>query len=223
MLTDCSDKYGEVVTVAVGSEALRREFYIHTELLLHYSSYFRKALSPAWIEGQTKSIVLSKDSPTIFQTFFHWIYSGKLYSTLTNGFIPISFKDICALYVFGDARGIPDLCNAAVDVLFQKVVHEWGFHIHCLPYVYDNTLAGSNLRKTIVDLSVCCFSFGSLETREQLFPKKFLIDVIVRSRQLNAAPGSLPDKSAFLKMKATEMCTYHDHECPHDLDKNRAS
>jgi hypothetical protein len=202
---------------------MKKDFYVHVGLLLHYSSYFRKALNPVWVEGHTKSITLSEDSPAIFHMFFHWIYTGEIYSTLTNGRIPISFKDILALYVFADARGIPELCNAAVDVFFQKFANEWVFPSPSLAYVYENTLAGSNLRAIVVHLAVCCFNFCNLKQTEQNFPKEFLVDVVLCSVQLKIAPGNVPDKQAFLDKRATEMCTYHDHKCPHDLDKTRSS
>jgi hypothetical protein len=223
ILTPFSENYGEIVTISVGSEAVKKEFYIHAGLLLHYSSYFSRALNPVWVEGRTKSIALSEDRPAIFQIFFRWIYTGGLYSTLVDGAIPILFEDICALYIFADARGIPELCNRAVDVLLQKSVNERIFPTHCLTYVYDNTLAGSNLRSTIVDLAVSCCSFGSLENNEERFPKQFLIDVIFRSRQLKTAPGGLTDRVAFLEEKAAEMCIYHDHEYPHDPNKTQSS
>jgi hypothetical protein len=222
-LTPYSDDYGEIATISVGSEAEKKDFYIHAGLLVHYSSYFRKALDSAWIEGRTKSITLSEDSPTIFQIFFHWIYTGELYSVVLDGAIPISFQDIFALYVFADARCIPELCDAAVDVFFRKFANVWYLPTDCLAYIYDNTLEGSNLRNIFVSLAVSTFNFCHIENHEEQYPKQFLIDVILRSYKLKTVPGNFISKKAFLTEMATQLCTYHDHKCPHDLDKTRSS
>jgi hypothetical protein len=199
------------VTVIVGSEAEKRECYIHAGLLTHYSSYFRNALKPEWVEGRTKNIVVSEDSPSMFQIFFLWLYSGKLYSTLANGRVPISTRMICTLYIFGDANGIPELCDAAVDLVFQKFANEWAFPAQCLSYIYDHTLASSKLREIFIHLAVYCFSFCNLRSEEECFPKEFLIDVILRSRQSKTWPGNFQDKETFLDKTASEMCIYHAH------------
>jgi hypothetical protein len=202
------------VTVVVGSGADKKEFYIHAGLLTHCSSYFRNALKPEWAEGRARKIVLSEDIPVIFRIFFHWAYSDKLYPPLANGRIPISYNNICALYVFAGTRGIPELCNAAVNVLFQKFACAWGFPTNCLTFVYDNTLVSSKLHDLLIDLAVCCFSFCNLGDEEELFPKEFLVDVILRSRKLKIWPGNCKDKDTFLTTKASEMCMYHDHQRP---------
>jgi hypothetical protein len=222
ILTPRSDEYGNIVTIIVGPGAMNEEFHIHAGLLIHYSSYFRKALNPVWIEGCTKNIALSEDSPTVFQIFFRWIYSDELYSAPADGRVPISYLNICALYVFADAPGIPELCNAAVDVFFRKFTIEWGFPGMCLTYIYDNTLEGSNLRNIIVELAVRYFSFHNLASHQERFPKEFLVEVILRLRQLESGLNK-PPNMALLEKQATEMCTYHDHKCPHDLDKTRSS
>jgi hypothetical protein len=73
------------------------------------------------VEGQTRTIKLTKDDPEVFRVFFHWMSSGKLYSRLLpDKNIPLTSTTICSIYLFGDIRGIPELCNAAVDLLFQK-------------------------------------------------------------------------------------------------------
>jgi hypothetical protein len=57
----------------------------------------------------------------VFQLVFNWLLTEKVYSQLTpEDRIPVKYSEICQLYVFGDARGIPELCNATVDLRFPK-------------------------------------------------------------------------------------------------------
>jgi hypothetical protein len=147
---------------------------------------------------------------------FHWLYSGRLYSSLaTDGGLPISDLDLCALFVLGDYCGIPELCNEAVDLFFQSFASNWVFPTDCLPYVYDSTLPNSKLRAILVDLAVGSFSFSTIKISEHLYPKEFLSDVILRSRELKHWPGDIDNKTWFLHQNAAKLCMYHDHEDPY--------
>ncbi|KAH4779353.1 hypothetical protein HBH63_128640 [Parastagonospora nodorum] len=210
------DTYGPIVTVVVGSECDKKEFHIHGGLLQHYSSYFRRAMKPEWTRDATDRIELKQEDPALFQIVFHWFYSGKLYSTpAANGQVPVSEPDLCKIFVVGDCRGIPELCNAAINLLFQRFANEWAYACRCLNYIYTNTIAGSCLRSLFVDLAVSSFSFDKLKENESSYPKEFLIDVVLRSRELKTWPGNVGSKKGFLENKAAEICKYHDHKDPH--------
>ncbi|KAF1914382.1 hypothetical protein BDU57DRAFT_558026 [Ampelomyces quisqualis] len=210
------DNFESVILIVVGSGTKETSFQVHAGLLKHYSSYFRNALKESWVEGETKIVRLAADEPANFKTFFHWLYSGKLYYTLTpEGKVPFSDTKICSLYVFGDARGIPEFCNAAVDLLFVRFAHEWAYPATPLRYVYDNTSANSKLRKLLVDLSVGTFAFSDLRSYESRYPKDFLVDVVLRSRELKTWPGNFEDKKRYLDGKRSQLCNYHDHKSPH--------
>lgn len=211
-----SDIYGSIITAIVRPDCKKKDYQIHEGLLRHYTSYFRTALKPVWADGKRDTITLPDDNPTLFKIFFHWLYSGKLYSNLaSDGSVPISESDLCVLFVFGDCRGIPGLCNAAVDLLFQCFAGEWRYANGCLNYIYDNTSTESALLAIFVDLAVGTFSFPQFRACENIYPKEFLIDVISRSRELKSWPGNLENKKKFLDKKAAEMCMYHGHKDPY--------
>ena len=108
-----------MITIIVGKAEHGRKFYAHKGLLAHYSSYFRAALKEEWEEGATKTVTIPEDIPDVSRAFFHWLMTGKLYFALTeDGKIPLSFELICEMFVFGDARGIPEFQDAAIDLLF---------------------------------------------------------------------------------------------------------
>jgi hypothetical protein len=153
--------------------------------------------------------------PTL-RLFFHWSYCGKLYSPVDgNGQIPFSYGDLCAFYVFGDIRGAPEFCNAAIDLLFRKFATGWAYPGTCLHYAYDNTTANSELRSVFVDLAVDAYTFANLRQHETGHPKDFLIDVVLRTRESKTWPGNCDNRQMFVTKKAAEMCNYHDHRCPH--------
>jgi hypothetical protein len=177
------ETYGSMVLVTVGTGENLGTFHLHEGLLRHYSSYFHAALKPEWqASSPPKAITLDLDDPKGFQAFFNWLYTGALYSTLnSNGSVPLRPVQICQIYVFGDARGIPELCNAAVNTLLQVSIQDWTFESPCLNYIYANTLPGSKLRKLMVDDAVGTYDFANLLDGAQLdkYPKDFLAEVLV--------------------------------------------
>ena len=146
-----------MVTILVGNGDKLRKFNIYKDILTFYSSYFRNALKDDWVEGQTKTINLVDDDPEVFQIFIYWLFSKRLYhpnsvpQSPNEKDTPLSFRHICDLYVFGDIMGIPELCIAAVDILFAKMMTIWIFPEGVLEYVYDNTPENSSLRRLLSD------------------------------------------------------------------------
>lgn len=192
-----------------------RTFPVYEGLLKHYSSYFRAALKKVWIEGQSKSVTLPTEDPEVFRAFFRWISTGKLYSRLApDGKIPLTFETICEIYVFGDARGAPELCNATINMLFQKCMQDWVYPSSTLDYIYDNTPDKSVLRNFVVDYAVETFSFSDIRLNEPEYPKSFLVSVIKRLVEVDerlcymnrGPPGN------YIHWKKTQICSkYHDH------------
>jgi len=180
--------------------------------------------------GGSRTVELKDDDPEVFQAFFGWLYTGKLYSALdASGKVPLTTKLICEVYVFGDARGAPELCNAAVDLLIQKMQHEWIYPTYQLVFVYENTPPGSPLRKLLVDDAVQNSSFSELVDLTQrskgleLYPKDFLGDVVLAFMALGSTP--IPSSAGYgtLTYGKTNWATYikplicsryHDHPAP---------
>lgn len=199
--------------MVVGNGETQREFHVYKSLLEHHSSYFRTALKPTWKEGATRVVKLPEDDPDIFAIFFHWIFTGKLYPKLTaKGKVPLSFLEAFRVYVFSDARGIPALGNASINLIFQKSFQDWKCPTDHLQYVYENTLPGSRLREFIVDDALECYNFTKLAEEPELFTKDFLVEVF-RSKMRGLCPGrpSLLDRATYIKEKKDELCKYHIH------------
>jgi len=219
-----------MITVVVGSGEEMRKFYTYKGLLAHYSTYFKAALKDEWREGASKTVELKEDNPEVFKAFFHWIHTGKLYFALdASGKIPLSQMLICEIFVFGDARGSPDLCNTAIDVLLQKTHQEWRVPLAEAPYVYQNTLPGSALRKFLVDDAVETYRFERLSDPSQRehellrWPQEFLAEIVVAFVALGSTPipssagyGTLSyNKNNWVTYIKPLICSrYHDHPAP---------
>jgi hypothetical protein len=167
---------------------------------------------------------LTNDNPEVFRAFFHWINTGKLYFALNvKGEVPLTLRLICEVYVFGDARGVPGLCNAAIDLLFQKIQQEWKFPFCELAYVYDNTLFGSALRRCLVADLAETHRFAMLsdpiqrEVELPKYPKEFLADILVAFMALGSRPipSSTFNKINWANSMKDMLCPkYHDHSPP---------
>jgi hypothetical protein len=215
-LTISSDEYGEIVTIVVGTEETGKEsFSIYEGLLKHYSTYFKAALKKEWIGAAEKVIELPLEIPETFRAFYHFVYTQKLFSRLTaEGKIPLSSDKICRIYVFGDSRGIPELCNAAVDLLFQRDCQTWQYSAHTLTYIYGETSEHSLLRKYMVDYAVQKYSLPDIKIKPSKYPKEFLIDYIEKLSSEDGKMGSLKTMSTekYIHLRKLEICSkYHDH------------
>ncbi|KAH7080081.1 hypothetical protein BKA63DRAFT_600485 [Paraphoma chrysanthemicola] len=205
--------YGAIVTVEVGSEPAKHIFQVFKGLLAHYSTYFRAALQDCWREGEENTVQLSDDNPEVFSAVFHWLFTQKFYYDLSaDGSIPLADQLICEIYVFGDSRGMPGLCNDAMDLLFQKCMQVYLFPRSCIYYVWEHTLEDAALRKFLIDFAVENYAWPTTKLKNE-YPAEFLLDVITASRERAGVPGSIcPGKAQWTSKKKAEFCgKYHTH------------
>jgi hypothetical protein len=150
----------------------------------------------------------------VFSIFFDWLFTGKLYLELaTDGSIPLACQSIIEVYVFADKRGVPELGNAALDLLAQKSMQAFRFPKFALHYVWDNTPEKSNLRKFLVDFATENYDWTGIENDRSVYPLDFLIDVLAAHRGNKEELGLLcSGKLPWIEKKRQEMCSkYHDH------------
>lgn len=211
----CRDDYGDTVHIVVEKSGSKRTFAVYEGLLKHYSTYFANALKAEWRPQDGKPIVLPDTNPEIFRAFFHWLSTGRPYAKLTDeGKIPLTTNRICDIYIFGDMRGIPELCNAAVNLLFQKNMQDWIYDIYILPIIYDNTAENAAIRRFMVDWGYEKHGFTNLKARSHVLPKKYLIDFVQKLSEGNMHRSKAQDMSyqQYVKWKKPHLCdTYHDH------------
>lgn len=103
-------------------------FSVPKALLCNSSTYFKTALNSQFIEGQTQTINLDDEDPTVFRTYVAWLYQGHLKSRDIEDALddPQNFSQhIAELIVFADKRGIIELQNDSIS-MFLSYVHKNG-------------------------------------------------------------------------------------------------
>lgn len=73
----CSAFRSRLVTIKVGPKAM--SYSVHKDLLCHYSSYFRGALTGGFAEARSHEITLVEEETWIFDIFVNFLYTGRLY------------------------------------------------------------------------------------------------------------------------------------------------
>jgi hypothetical protein len=120
-------------TVLVGPKQAR--FVVHESLLIHYSEFFRAALTGRFKEAEEKAVTLEEAEPAVFGFCADWLYNRYLPSKETDDDPETieAFYDerspyhetVTKTYMFGDEKGCQDLRKAAINLLFADfVIHE---------------------------------------------------------------------------------------------------
>ena len=95
----------------------------------------------------------------MFNYFQIWLYTKK--TPLTDKAEKEINSDIVVdLYIFGEARNIPDLQNAAIDAFITQVLGSRQFPTGLIRYVYGNIAEKSPLRRLFVDICLCYCNTG---------------------------------------------------------------
>ena len=68
---------GETATIEVGTGENRQTFYIHRDLLLFYSGYFKGALNGGFAEANSGIVKPNTEEPAVFAGFVKWLYTQK--------------------------------------------------------------------------------------------------------------------------------------------------
>ena len=199
-----------MITIKVGKE--KQEFHTYRGVICYQSSFFRAALNSSFREGRTGIVELPTEDPKIFQLVNTWLNTGRLYRVQDNGkAVPLDATDLCSLYIFGDARGMPGLKNIAVDHLIKRTSEKWSLIVGKAPFVYENTPESSPLRRLIVDQLIRCVDIKDRKNWMLTHcPKstdcaEFLLDVV---DALDLISPVKPGREAW---KEVNPCDYHDH------------
>lgn len=186
-----------MVRVKVGAN--KTLFKLHRQILCNVAPYFEAAFKGGFVEAKDQVLELPKEDPAMFEHFELWVYTGNFLAK-EDSEANISWASLLGLYIFGEICEIPDLQNAAIDVLIDKQSSEKTIPTSRLPWVYDNTPEDSSLRRLLVDWMACLAimlpndrytpappgprtQWFKEETRKW-YPKDFLIDLAFAQSQL---------------------------------------
>ncbi|EGP88769.1 uncharacterized protein MYCGRDRAFT_38100, partial [Zymoseptoria tritici IPO323] len=163
---------GDLVQIDVGPKNNRSTFRVHKNVLCHYSGYFTGALNGKFIEATTKRIDLAAEDPGIFTIFVYWLYRGCIPPPGEG----LDYTTLCKLWVFGDARSVPLLQNAAMALLIRRAATTRSAPSNSVDYIYSNTMPGSPLRRVLIDLVKKVAGRKILPSAKE-WPKDALLDL----------------------------------------------
>ena len=186
-----------MVQVKVGPN--RSLFRFHKKILCNAALYFEAAFKGGFVEAKDQALLLPDESPVMFKLFELWVYTGNFLAK-DESEADISWLSLLDLYIFGEKCGVPDLQNAAIDVLIDKQSSQKIIPTDTLVRIYDNTPEDSSLRRLFVDwmanlvnlipndkyasepAEARCHWFNE-ESRDK-YPKDFLFDLAIAQSQL---------------------------------------
>lgn len=189
--------------VKVGKGA--RVFAIHRGLLCDRSAYFRAAFEGGFKEAEEQIMALPEEDVEVFELFQFWLYSDRLLDT-DESVADLSASLLIGLYLFAEARCIPQLQNMSIDALILNITVTEKFPARDLHRIYDNTAETSPLRRVLVDIGARVGNLrGSWFHKEEdnLYNNAFLIDLVLAlyDEKLKKSPED------FSQLR----CNYHVH------------
>ncbi|KAG9190523.1 hypothetical protein G6011_08611 [Alternaria panax] len=144
----------EIIIVTVGAEG--KEYHLHTSLLMHYSGYFRGALSGAFKETDEGVVSLLDIDTDAFDVFVDWLYRGTLRSDLEYVRLNPSsgLATACRAYVLADRLLVPSLKSALMDGYFDKnmrALDKWYPSCRRIIHAFENLAENDPLLRLYVD------------------------------------------------------------------------
>jgi hypothetical protein len=100
-------------------------------LLVHYSKFFRAALTGNFSEARNKTVKLEEDDPEVFELFVHWLYYQRFPDkslgddeTILKIWIEPNRETAYThfyiyLYLFGDKYDVPSLRSDTINELVR--------------------------------------------------------------------------------------------------------
>ena len=137
-----------MVQVKVGPS--KTIFRLHRKILYNVTPYFEAAFEAGFVEAAEQVLELPEENPVMFKHFQLYVYTGHFLAKEESE-ADISRASLLGLYIFGEMCGIPDLQNAAIDVLIDKQSSQNIIPTDSLLRVYNNTPEDSSLRRLFVD------------------------------------------------------------------------
>ncbi|KAK0100250.1 hypothetical protein ONS96_007533 [Cadophora gregata f. sp. sojae] len=181
----------QLVTLLAGDSPTK--FVVHTYFACHYSPVFDAAFNGNFLEGQTQEYKIQDVGEETVRLLVHWLYTQKL-DTIELQYLrkhhdPKDFgvdslsqtKALIQLWVLGEKLLIPRVQNSALDEILRIRYHT-GISVPTqYLYIYENTSAGSPLRRFFVDLCVSrCKNPPRYNDSSDRYPKEMLLDIITK-------------------------------------------
>ncbi|KAF2872412.1 hypothetical protein BDV95DRAFT_606028 [Massariosphaeria phaeospora] len=203
------------VTIEVGTGTEKTKYRPHKSFLIHYSEYFRKALSGSWKEAEDGVITLEDVEPAVFNMFVDWLYTQKLPAGIEAWYqssdTPEDVDDMVGmevlrikLYVFADRFIVPILRTTLNRLIVADTTCRLAPFPDVTSYAFENLPTEDPILAFFVDTNALfCDTYGMEEAEHDLakHPRLFLVRTI---RKMTTMRSFDPP--------ACNQCDYHEHQ-----------
>ncbi|KAL2044447.1 hypothetical protein N7G274_003152 [Stereocaulon virgatum] len=186
------ESFDEVVEVKVGPKAT--VFQIHKGLLCKAAPYFKVAFEGQFKEAEEQVLECNDEDVTMFKHFQYWLYTNNIIDE-SETVKEMTWQSIVSLYIFAEVRDIPDLQNAAMDIMINKVSLEHRIPAREFHQIYEQTDENSPLRRIAIDwlahLGRLVPAEWLVEFDKDTFPKEALVDLVFAQYELRVGTRAL--------------------------------
>jgi hypothetical protein len=189
------------VTLIVGKE--KKAYNLHKDLLCFYSDYLRAAFNGSFKEAAERKLELPDVETSLFDEFQVWLYTRDLQGPTA---ITESFHFLANMWILGDQHQIPLLQNQAMDKMFAKLAESKYFATCVVPKIYAKTVAGSPLRKAVIEIVGCTMRFDDWSLLEEGWTVECLSDLLHEVHR-----SRLDVENTFPSLPKRDKCFFHVH------------
>ncbi|CAO2656323.1 Nn.00g051260.m01.CDS01 [Neocucurbitaria sp. VM-36] len=167
-----------------------------------WSLFFKKALTGNWKEAEERVVKLPEDTPSVFATHVHHLYTGELAVRSDDlehwPMFQQANLNLCHLYVLAERLQDIQTKNAILSRLFemcrekQSDVKPHYPGKRAISIIYNGTTSGSHARKLLVDLWTYN-RLGSWNVNVEL-PKEFCQELLYNLMDKRSPPSPNPTK-----------------------------
>jgi hypothetical protein len=181
----------DVVTFVIGQGEEKKTFIVHKAFACHYSPVLEIAFSSGFIEGETQTYSIADTQADAFELFVEWLYTQAFKNTsLQDAWNAVKAQEenqnneelnhqqlrLVEVWILGQKFLVPELQNLALEALVPSLVDSIPYSIFAK--VYENTTAGSPLRRLIVD-GCSSRSLSGYANHPDVFPRELLLDILI--------------------------------------------
>lgn len=130
---------------------------------------------------------LPERDPGIFEIFFQWLYTQKLWDNDGNQDDWPDTTDLVQLYVFADMADVPSLQNQALHALHKISELKKEFPFLEMDYVWENTHSTSPLRRLFLDNIIWRSNPDTFDEDADQFSNEIRLEIIKAMNRALAA------------------------------------
>ena len=153
----------------MGQEDHIKRFSLHKSLAVRESAFFEKAFSKEWKESEENEVRLPDHEPEHFKVFLQWLYTRRIFSSQAMVIACnecIDEWDLLAnAWALGAYLQATDFQDTVADAILEKALQGGGSMHSIHKIIYANSVAGSPIRKLVVDIAVWRWDVTMLEAQ----------------------------------------------------------